>query len=265
MARSPRRRAPRSDARVVALTRAAPTHETRRRSLLVLGLPRSMTTVVHAYASTALGLTSPAWSYAGEILNPDRSVLAGGAPGGAGGGLAYLTASYRPQRFAGAVALCRRLLAPTGECYKDVVQPFVIAACLRELQRNPAACGAPPPAPLVLTIRRDVAEVASAMLAKGWHYPRAAARHAGSTERQVIEGLLRAQAVLRHVTDLEIDAADLRSEPQRLTAVLTHLYPDVADLPPWRLRPRARTATSPPINRELTALVDDVSSSVARS
>ena len=229
------------------------------RTLLIAGLPRSLTTVVHRYASEVLDLPAPSWAAAGEFLNPDRTALAGGAPGRLGGGRAYLTAEVSPLRFRAAVALCDRLIAPTGEALKDVVQPFVVVAQLR------AAAAAGRPTPVVIILTRDVAEVAAGMIARGWEYPLAAARTHGPKPRRIVEGLLRADTALRSLTTgddteslaaITLDVADLVRQPSLLTAALTRLYPDQPPLPPWNLgKPPPCTATAP--TQDLRAMVTE--------
>jgi hypothetical protein len=245
---------------VVGVTSAAS------RSLLVVGLPRSMSTVVHRYAAAALGLSTPAWAFAGEFLNPDRTALAAGAPGSRGGGRAYLTPLVSPDRFAAAVSLCERLVSPTGECVKDVVQPFVVDAYLRSAKADGRLV------PNLLVLTRDVAVVAAEMLAAGWDYPRAAARQRGTRAHQVVEGLIRADTVLRsmascHSGDRDhrvatVDAAQILTDTAVLTAALERLYPGRA-LPDFVLGPPPKRRSLP--TEDLTDLVAQVRAAARRA
>ena len=92
------------------------------------------------------------------------------------------------------------------------------------------------------------------MLAAGWHYPRAAARLNGTPAHQLVEGLLRADRVLRALaTDhparedrhvAAIDAADVLADTAALTAALECLYPGRA-LPDLVLGPPPRRRSPP--------------------
>lgn len=150
------------------------------RSLFVVSLPRSLSSIVYLQVRLALGLAEPSWTSDGEILNVDRFAL---LPGDASvEGLRFLRRDRDRRRFDRLVDFVDQVVQREGFAYKDVVQPFVMAAWL-------AGSGL-----ATLKIERPVTDIAYAMLLRGWDYPRAAAEtDGGSPEQALIGGLLMAQ------------------------------------------------------------------------
>jgi hypothetical protein len=189
------------------------------RSLFVVSLPRSLSSLLYVAAAHAVGLAEPDWTTDGEILNRDRVrkrpqslapvderfTLLGDAPDVFTSMTSYLDRTAQRQGFA----------------YKDVVQPFVIGGWegLGEFK--------------VLKIRRDLAGVAYAMLKREWGYPARAASVFDTHPWSLVEGLVRAEAVLDALPGetVDYDEAVLGHEP--LECALRRLYPD-APLEPVR-------------------------------
>jgi hypothetical protein len=186
------------------------------RSLFVVGLPRSLSSVVYHAARLALGLDEPVWTSDGEILNNDRSALYGGPTHDAG--VKYVQAAAEPALFQRATAFLDQVARREGFAYKDVVQPFVASAWL------PASGLA------VLRIRRRLADVAFSMLRMQWLYPARAAARDGedeplSAETAVVRGLLAAEAALQALPAEVVDFDDLIGDEGALLTALRRLYP----------------------------------------
>lgn len=186
-------------------------------SLFVLSLPRSLSSLLYLAAVRALGLAEPAWTSAGEILNRDRVprrfqsrgpaderfTLLGSAPSTFGSITSYLDQAAQRQGFA----------------YKDVVQPFVVGgwAGLGDFK--------------VLKVRRNVAEVAYTMLKRQWTYPARAASVFDVHPWALVEGLVRAEAVLDVLPGETVEYADAVVDHEPLEAALRRLYPEVELVP----------------------------------
>jgi hypothetical protein len=101
-----------------------------------------------------------------------------------------------------------------GHAYKDVVQPFVIGGWegLGEFE--------------VLKVRRNVAEVAYTMLKRQWLYPAHAASVYDAHPWSIVEGLVRAEAVLEALPGVTVEYADAVLDHGPLEAALRRLYPD---------------------------------------
>jgi hypothetical protein len=130
-------------------------------SLFVVALPRSLSSLVYHAVRRSLALRQPEWTTDGEILNVRRFALL--AEEGGVEGVKYVERSRDERRFVQLLAFLDQVARREGLAYKDVVQPFLVAEWL-------PASGLP-----VLHIDRAVADVAYAMLQRGWHYPAAAA------------------------------------------------------------------------------------------
>ncbi len=126
-------------------------------SLFVVGLPRSMSTLVVLRAGAALGLAEPGWADAGELLNLDRNRLHGGP--GHDESLKFAHPDLDPDVVEAARALLDDAVRPRGMIYKDVVQPFAVT---RWLATNPTN---------TIVLERPLPDVAFAMLASRWYYP----------------------------------------------------------------------------------------------
>jgi hypothetical protein len=195
------------------------THAEDLRSLFVVSLPRSLSSLLYVAAARAIGLGEPAWTSDGEILNrarvprrmqslapaDERFTLLGSAPDVFAGLTSYLDGAALRQGFA----------------YKDVVQPFVIGGWegLGDFK--------------VLKVRRNVAEVAYTMLKRQWLYPARAASVFEAHPWALVEGLVRAEAVLDALPGETVDYADAVFDHDPLEAALRRLYPD-APLAPLR-------------------------------
>jgi hypothetical protein len=183
----------------------------RTRSLFIVSLPRSLSTLVHDCCAAALGLRSPRWTTAGEILNGDRLVMFARASGVEA--LKFTTPEQRAS-FGQLSELLDDVVRPRGRVYKDVVQPFVVSDWLASSQLP------------VLRVRRPVAEVARAMLAHGWLYPHHAVNGEGPTARGMIRGLIRAERALDALSGAEVlDFEALVESEEPLRDALGRLYP----------------------------------------
>ena len=187
-------------------------------SLFVVSLPRSLSSLLYVAAARAIGLAEPAWTSDGEILNrervprrlqrlapaDERFTLRGPAPGAFESMTSYLDRAALRQGFA----------------YKDVVQPFVIGGWegLGDFK--------------VLKVRRDVAEVAYTMLRRKWLYPARAASVFDDHPWTVVEGLVRAEAVLDALPGETVEYGDAVLDHDPLETALRRLYPDAAIAPP---------------------------------
>jgi hypothetical protein len=187
------------------------------RSLFVVSLPRSLSSLLYVAAARAIGLAQPAWTSDGEILNRDRVprrlhrfapaderfTLLGSAPAVFAEMTSYLDGAARRQGFA----------------YKDVVQPFVIGGWegLGDFE--------------VLKVRRDLAEVAYTMLKRQWVYPARAASVFAAHPWALVEGLVRAEAVLDALPGETVDYSDAVLAHDPLELALRRLYPDASPAP----------------------------------
>jgi len=193
------------------------THAEELRSLFVVSLPRSLSSLLYVAAARAIGLAEPAWTSDGEILNrervprrlqclapaDERFTLLGSAPVAFAGMTTYLDSTALRQGFA----------------YKDVVQPFVIGGWegLGDFE--------------VLKVRRNVAEVAYTMLKRKWLYPARAASVFDAHPWALVEGLVRAEAVLDALPGETVEYADAVLDHDPLEAALRRMYPDAPVAP----------------------------------
>lgn len=185
---------------------------TRVRSLFIVSLPRSLSTLIHYHSSLALRLRSPAWADAGEVLNPDRLMIVSEKLGNEAD---KFTPAEQAQRFARLTEFLDDAINPDECVYKDVVQPFVVSQWLRKSDLA------------VLHIRRPVAEVAWAMLKRRWLYPANAAPPDRSETHRLIAGLSKAAQALETVAAEHVDFDHLISNEESLKSALQRLYPEV--------------------------------------
>ncbi|NNB88210.1 glycosyltransferase family 1 protein [Corallococcus exiguus] len=179
-------------------------------SLFQVSLPRSLSSTTWQWARELLGLAAPGWVTDGEVLNLERFSFASTAAA-----VHFLRPSDGPA-FDAAREHLQHLVRPTGWAYKDVTQPFVVAAALSQ------------PGPLrVLKIHRSLADVALAMGDKGWTYPARGVRRDDADEA-LIEGLLDAQEALDSIPGLAVDFDDLVMDELALPASLRSLYPGLS-------------------------------------
>jgi hypothetical protein len=189
------------------------------RSLFVVSLPRSLSSLLYVAASRALGLAEPGWTTDGEILNRDRVPrrLQHLAPADE----RFTLLGSRPDVFADVTSYLDRAARPQGFAYKDVVQPFVVGGWegLADFE--------------VLKVRRDLAEVAYTMLKRQWLYPARAASVFDAHPWALVEGLVRAEGVLDALPGEAVEYADAVLGHDALEHALRRLYPD-ARLAPVR-------------------------------
>lgn len=184
------------------------------RSLFLVSLPRSLSSLLYQRIRPALGLAEPVWTSDGEILNLHR--FAHLPPGCDLEGLRFTPPGpSENNRFDRLLAFLDQATVREGFFYKDVVQPFVVARWL------PASGLA------VLRIERPLADVALAMLDRGWLYPREAAEPEDDPEKVLVSGLARAQQALAAVPGPVLRYDDLIEDEEPLAAALRELYGDV--------------------------------------
>jgi hypothetical protein len=182
------------------------------RSLFVVSLPRSLSSLLYVAAARAVGLSEPVWTSDGEILNRDRVPRRHNSFAPAGERFTLLGSA--PDVFAGMTSYLDSTALRQGFAYKDVVQPFVIGGWdgLGEFR--------------VLKVRRDVAEVAYTMLKRKWLYPAGAASVFEEHPWALVEGLVRAEMVLDALPGETVDYADAVLGHEPLEAALRRLYPE---------------------------------------
>jgi hypothetical protein len=160
-------------------------------SLFVLSLPRSLSSLLYVAAARAIGLAEPDWTSDGEILNRDRVPrrLQSLAPDDE----RFTLLGSAPDTFASMTTYLDGAALRQGFAYKDVVQPFVIGGWegLGDFK--------------VLKVRRNVAEVAYTMLKRQWLYPARAASVFDGHPWALVEGLVRAEAVLDALPGESVD------------------------------------------------------------
>ena len=193
------------------------THASDLRSLFVVSLPRSLSSLLYVAAARAIGLAEPDWTSDGEILNRDRVPrrLQSLAPRDE----RFTLLGSAPDAFASMTSYLDSTALRQGFAYKDVVQPFVIGGWegLGDFK--------------VLKVRRNVAEVAYTMLKRQWLYPAHAASVFEDHPWAFVEGLVRAEAVLDALPGETVDYADAVFGYRSLEEALGRLYPD-AELGP---------------------------------
>jgi len=184
------------------------------RSLFVVALPTSLSSVVYKAARNSLGLQTPSWTSDGEFLNADRFVLVSGP--NEDGSVKFTVEGQERARFKKITAFLNQVVVSHGFAYKDVVQPFVVSRWIKENR------------PPTLKVKRNIADVAYSMLSKSnnWHYPGRLFPETEPVELAVIQGLLRAQEALDSIPGVEIDFDRLIEDEGSLYSALTSLYGD---------------------------------------
>jgi hypothetical protein len=187
-------------------------------SLFVVSLPRSLSSLLYVAATHAIGLAEPAWTSDGEILNRDRVPrrLQSRAPADE----RFTLLGAAPDAFASMTSYLDHAAQRRGFAYKDVVQPFVLGGWegLGDFK--------------VLKVRRNVAEVAYTMLKRQWLYPARAASVFEEHPWALVEGLVRAEAVLDALPGETVEYADAVLDHGPLEAALCRLYPEAHLAPP---------------------------------
>ena len=203
--------------RLFHLRQPAAEHAPDLRSLFVVSLPRSLSSLLYEAAVASLGLAQPGWTTDGEILNRDRVPrrLQDIAPADE----RFTLLGSAPDAFADMTQYLDQAALRQGFAYKDVVQPFVVGGWdgLGEFK--------------VLKVRRDLAEVAYAMLKRQWWYPSRAASIFDTRPWSLVEGLVRAEAVLDALPGETVDYADAVIDHEPLEAALRRLYPETSLAP----------------------------------
>jgi len=192
-------------------------HEPELCSLFVVSLPRSLSSLLYAAAAHALGLAEPNWTSDGEILNRDRVPRRLQSLAPADERFALLGSA--PEVFGDMRGHLDSTALRRGFAYKDVVQPFVVGGWdgLGDFK--------------VLKVRRNVAEVAYTMLKRRWLYPARAASVFGDYPWTLVEGLVRAEAVLDALPGETVEYADAVLDHDPLGRALRRLYPDAQVAP----------------------------------
>jgi len=181
-------------------------------SLFVVSLPRSLSSLLYVAAVRAIGLAEPTWTSDGEILNRDRVPRRLQSLAAADERFTLLGSA--PDVFASMTGYLDRAAVRQGFAYKDVVQPFVLGGWegLGDFR--------------VLKVRRSVAEVAYTMLKRQWLYPARAASVFEAHPWALVEGLVRAEAVLDALPGETVEYADAVLDHDPLEFALRRLYPD---------------------------------------
>jgi hypothetical protein len=187
------------------------------RSLFVVSLPRSLSSLLYVAAARSIGLAEPTWTSDGEILNRDRVPrrLQSLAPADE----RFTLLGSAPDAFASMTGYLDRAAVRQGFAYKDVVQPFIVGGWdgLGDFR--------------VLKVRRNVAEVAYTMLKRQWLYPARAASVFDAHPWALVEGLVRAEAVLDELPGETVDYSDAILDHDPLESALRRLYPDAPLVP----------------------------------
>jgi hypothetical protein len=191
-------------------------------SLFIVSLPRSFSSYTYLLTRSALLLGEPRFTTFGEILNYDRFDKGYAAPEGSRSW--YVRQEREPAAFHKNTALVDRVVETHGFAYKDVCQPFVVAAWLRGRKEF-----------RILRIRRNIADVAATMLELKWLYPAAAANYNADIESAVVEGLVLADDVLATLPAVTVEYDDLVHDGTALSAALSTLYPNY-EFPAIRFR-----------------------------
>jgi hypothetical protein len=204
--------------KVRVVERGARMHAEALGSLFVVSLPRSLSSLLYVAAARAIGLAEPAWTSDGEILNRDRVPrrMQNRAPADE----RFTLLGSAPDVFASMTSYLDRTALRQGFAYKDVVQPFVIGGWegLGDFK--------------VLKVRRNVAEVAYTMLKRQWLYPAHAASVFDAHPWALVEGLVRADAVLEALPGETVEYADAVLDHSSLGLALGRLYPEAPVTPP---------------------------------
>lgn len=184
------------------------------RSLFVVSLPRSLSSLLYQALRRTLGLAEPVWTSDGEVLNLHR--FAHLPDGSEVEGLRFTDPEQDPERFDRLTAFLDQAVAREGFLYKDVVQPFVVARWL------------PGSGVAALRIERPLADVAFAMSERGWLYPRAAADRKDGPETELVAGLVRAHRALAAIPGPVVRFDELIHDEEPLAAALCTVYGDVS-------------------------------------
>jgi len=182
------------------------------KTLFILSLPRSLSTLVYHVARLSLELNEPGWTSDGEILNNDRYIHYGGK--GYNESLKYIRKDREPEIFIRLNAFLDQVIVPQNFIYKDVVHPFVVSNWLKKNRIE------------VLKIKRKLADVAYSMLSKGWYYPAMATKRKEFGEDALIHGLIMAEKAIESVPGVIIDYDSFVLDDKIIIRALETLYPE---------------------------------------
>ena len=182
------------------------------KSLFIVSLPRSLSTVVYHVARLALRLEEPIWTSDGEVLNYDRFTLRDEPAHD--DGAKYVRQEKEPELFQKLLSFAGDTLKSEGAAYKDVVQPFLLSTFLSD--RDFA----------VLKIKRNLTDVCYSMLKMEWFYPARAAEKSTRLDDAVVEGLIRAEAAIDSIPGETIDYDNFIDNEQTIRNSLITLYPN---------------------------------------
>jgi hypothetical protein len=182
------------------------------KSLFIVSLPRSLSSLTYHAARIALDLQEPGWTTDGEIMNSDRFVFHQEPVYDSG--RKFTRIEKEPELFRGLTEFLSTTVVPEGFAYKDVVHPFVVSAWLPF-----SGCR-------VLRLKRDIADVCYSMMMKNWLYPAHATEHEQDSEDALIEGLMLAERALDSVPGECIYYDDLIRDEEVLREALRRLYPE---------------------------------------
>jgi len=180
-------------------------------SLFLVSLPRSLSTLVYHFVRNAIGLHEPSWTSDGELLNLDRFALFRGPADDCN--RKFISPNLEPKLFCAATELLDQLVNPFGHLYKDVVQPFVVAEWAKRRKVR------------LIRIKRNVADVAYAMLDCGWVYPSRIFPNTKNLDLAMVQGLLQADAALDAVPAECVNFDELIYSEKQLIMALRALYP----------------------------------------
>jgi len=183
-------------------------------SLFIVSLPRSFSSYAYLLARSALLMREPRFTTFGEILNFGRFEKSY-APSEGTLPSFFIRQDREPAAFHQGTAFLDRVVETCGFAYKDVVQPFVIAAWLHARKEF-----------RILHIRRDLADVAIAMLELKWLYPAGAANCNTDVESAIAEGLVLADNVLATLPAVTVEYEEVVRDGTALSAALSELYPE---------------------------------------
>jgi glycosyltransferase involved in cell wall biosynthesis len=184
-------------------------------SLIVIGLPRSLTSLTYQWSARALALRRPSWTTDGELLNADRFTFAPSSERAAAA--QHFLSGADGGAYDACLEFARTVIQPRGHAYKIVTQPSIV---------NAMVAGGDLASLRFLRIVRNLPDVALALIQRGWMYP---SRLDGddSSPEGLLRGLLRAQRLLREVPAIEVHYDDIVWRPKVLGDKLQALYPEL--------------------------------------
>ena len=182
------------------------------KSLFIVSLPRSLSTVVYHVARLALGLEQPSWTSDGEVLNYDRFTLRDESAHDRGA--KYVRHEKEPLLFQQLLTFADDTLKRQDFAYKDVVQPFLLSTFLTEKEFA------------VLKIKRNLTDVCYSMFQKEWFYPARAAEKSTCLDDAVVEGLIQAESVIHSIPGETIHYDDFIDNERVIRNSLVALYPN---------------------------------------